>query len=132
MHAQATRQSIRPRQVDFNKQLAIVRDFEELDATDGLALKEGDVGAGLGPGDVLVPPAGVRGRVTCLLLSLSHVACLMPGCSCMAVCATIPLARKHVHHNCTHSVVPSSSGRTIRWAASTTPQEAEAKRDPCA
>ncbi len=36
----ATRTSFRPRPVDVNKQLTIVRDLSELDTTDGLLPKE--------------------------------------------------------------------------------------------
>lgn len=53
----ATRTSIRPRQLDINKQLSIIRDISELDSTDGLLLLPKDPDA---PAPAL-PAAGEAG-----------------------------------------------------------------------
>jgi len=60
-----TRTSIRPRPVDINKQLTIVRDIGELDTTDGLKEEPQQAAAGSShaPPELSYPTSGVSGRV---------------------------------------------------------------------
>eukprot|EP00983_Pelagomonas_calceolata_P132400 1161864-Pelagomonas_calceolata.AAC.21 len=58
----ATRTSIRPRPVDINKQLTIVRDIGELDTTEGLPKEQGEAHhAGHGHASETATHAGVSG-----------------------------------------------------------------------